>query len=237
LQKAYEVLSDENKRAIYDEQGEEGLENGGGGGGGNPMDIFDVLSGRAGRGGDNGKRKGEEVVFPLKVSLEDLYNGMTKKLRLTKNVICDGCAGKGGKADSVQKCNTCKGRGVRMVVRQLGPGMIQQMQTQCGDCNGEGSVIDEKDKCKKCRGNKTVKEKKTLEVFISRGSTHGEKIVFRGEADEAVPWVLPFLSTYLVWFLMLCVLYLTYSRTLFLAMSSWSCNKTSTRPSSATVPI
>jgi DnaJ family protein A protein 2 len=66
----------------------------GGGGGGGGMDIFDILSGRAGRGGGGDgrpqRRKGEDVVFPLKVSLDDLYNGMTKKLRLTKNVICTG---------------------------------------------------------------------------------------------------------------------------------------------------
>ncbi len=58
------------------------------------MDIFDILSGRAGRGGGGDgrpqRRTGEDVVFPLKVSLDDLYNGMTKKLRLTKNVICTG---------------------------------------------------------------------------------------------------------------------------------------------------
>ncbi len=76
-----------------------------------------------------------------------------------------GCAGKGGSSpDAVRQCGTCKGRGIRLIVRQLGPGMIQQMQAQCGDCNGEGSIILEKDKCKQCKGAKTVKEKKTLEV-------------------------------------------------------------------------
>jgi DnaJ family protein A protein 2 len=54
---------------------------------------------------------------------------------LTKNVVCGGCAGKGGKG--VAKCGTCKGRGVRMIIRQLGPGMIQQMQAQCDACDGE----------------------------------------------------------------------------------------------------
>lgn len=190
ISKAYEVLSDAEKRAIYDEQGEEGLSEGGGGGGG-AMDIFDLFGGGmfgggggGGRGGSRGRPKGEDVVFPLKVTLEEMYNGTSKKLRLTKNVICTQCSGKGGKGDAT--CRDCRGQGVRMVVRQLGPGMITQMQTTCGTCRGSGSVMAEKDKCKGCKGEKTVKEKKTLEVFVSRGMKHNEKIVFSGEADEAV---------------------------------------------------
>lgn len=94
---------------------------------------------------------------------------------------------KGAKDDSVQTtCSACKGHGVKVVVRQLGPGMIQQMQTFCNDCNGQGTVIAEKDRCKKCAGAKVTKEKKTLEVFINKGMKHGEKITFRQEADEAV---------------------------------------------------
>ena len=124
------------------------------------------------------------MVFPLKVTLEDLYNGTSKKLRLTKSIICSQCAGKGGKGEAT--CRDCKGHGVKLVIRQLGPGMIQQMQTACGTCRGTGNVMAEKDKCKKCNGDKTTKEKKTLEVFITKGMRHSEKIVFNGEADEAV---------------------------------------------------
>ena len=143
---------------------------GGGGGGRDPR--------------SRGKQKGEDVVFPLKVALEDLYNGTSKKLRLTKNVLCGQCGGKGGKGEGT--CRDCKGQGVRIVIRQLGPGMIQQMQTACAACKGTGSLIAEKDRCKKCAGEKTTKEKKTLEVFITKGMRHNEKITFTGEADEAV---------------------------------------------------
>jgi DnaJ family protein A protein 2 len=73
-----------------------------------------------------------------------------------------------------------------MVIRQIGSGMIQQAQVHCPSCKGSGSVIADKDKCTSCHGEKTVKEKKTLEVHINKGMKHGEKIVFRGEADEAV---------------------------------------------------
>merc|ERR1712137_186125 len=189
ITKAYEALGDEEKRGLYDKYGEEALEGGGGGGGVHPGDIFSELFGGGGgrrRGsGRPQKRRGEDVVFPLKVSLEDLYNGTTKKLRLTKNVICKACNGKGGRGDSVQTCRGCKGHGVRIVVRQLGPGMIQQMQTHCTECNGEGTVIADADMCQTCHGGKTVKERKTLEVYINKGMKHKERIVFRGEADEA----------------------------------------------------
>ena len=193
ISKAYEVLSDADKRAIYNEQGEEGLSDSGGGGGGGGVDIFDLFGGgmfgggggggRGARGG-GGKTKGENVVFPLKVTLEELYNGTSKKLRLTKSILCPQCKGKGGKGDTM--CRDCKGQGVRLVIRQLGPGMITQMQTTCNSCRGSGTVIAEKDKCKGCKGEKTIKDKKTLEVFVNRGMKHQEKIVFVGEADEAV---------------------------------------------------
>jgi DnaJ family protein A protein 2 len=188
ISKAYETLSDDSKRKMYDQFGEEGLENGGGGGGGSEVDIFDLFTGGAGRrggGGQSRQRRGEDVVYPLKVTLDELYNGCSKKLRLTKSVICPGCNGKGGKGDAVVTCKTCKGRGVKVVIRQLGPGMIQQMQMPCDDCDQSGQVIPEKDKCQQCEGNRTIKEKKTLEVHIERGMLQSQKIVFNGEGDEA----------------------------------------------------
>lgn len=125
------------------------------------------------------------MVHPLKVSLEDLYNGKTTKLQLSKNVLCGACNGQGGKAGAVQKCAACRGRGMRVMIRQLAPGMVQQMQSVCTDCNGEGEVINEKDRCKKCEGHKVCKETKLLEVHVDKGMKHGQKITFSGEADQA----------------------------------------------------
>lgn len=125
------------------------------------------------------------MVHPLKVSLEDLYNGKTTKLQLSKNVLCGSCNGQGGKAGAVQKCVACRGRGMRIMIRQLAPGMVQQMQSVCTDCNGEGEVINEKDRCKKCEGHKVCKETKLLEVHVDKGMRHGQKITFSGEADQA----------------------------------------------------
>jgi DnaJ family protein A protein 2 len=172
VSKAYEILSNQEKRDLYDKYGEKGVEQGGPGG----MDAGDIFSsffGGGGGGGRRGPRKGKDVLFKLKVTLAELYQGATKKLRLTKQVICQPCEGKGGKG--ARTCTTCKGRGVRMVIRQLGPGMIQQMQMQCDTCDGQGTVIPPGARCSNCDGNKTVKVKKTLEVHVEKGMRHGQK--------------------------------------------------------------
>lgn len=188
ITKAYEVLSDAQKRERYDRYGEEGID--GPDPGANPFDGLFGFGRGGGGGGNSGPRKGKDVVFPLKVSLEELYTGCTKKLRLTKKIICSACEGRGGKADSVKTCSTCKGRGVRVITRQLGPGMIQQMQAACNDCNGDGKKIDEKDKCTQCNGDRTTKETKQIEVGVQKGMRHGEKITFRNEGDE-LPGIQP----------------------------------------------
>ena len=73
--------------------------------------------------------KGKDVVHQLKVSLEDMYNGTTKRLSLQKNVICSRCKGKGGKEGAVSKCGTCRGTGIQVKVHHIGPGMMQQVNT------------------------------------------------------------------------------------------------------------
>lgn len=184
ITKAYEILSDPKKRELYNKYGEKGVEQGGGGPGGmDAGDIFSSFFGGGGGGGRRGPQKGKDVLFRLKVSLDDLFNGASKKLRLTKQVICKSCNGKGGVG--VKPCATCKGRGVRVVIRQLGPGMIQQMQVACDECNGEGEIIPPGKRCKECKGEKTLKVKKTLEVHVEKGMRHGQKVVFRGESDES----------------------------------------------------
>ena len=187
---AYEVLSDPEKKQLYDEYGEDALKEGGGGPGGGMHDPFDIFSqffgGGGGRGGGRrGPRKGEDVVHPLKVSLEEMYNGTEKKLALTKQVLCKTCSGTGSKSGQPVTCKGCGGAGARMQMRQIGPGMIQQMQVQCPDCGGSGKGIKEADRCGSCRGKQVGQERKVLEVFVEKGMGHGSKIVFRGDADEA----------------------------------------------------
>ncbi|WCJ40129.1 hypothetical protein M5689_021060 [Euphorbia peplus] len=191
LAQAYEVLSDPEKREIYDQYGEDALKEGmgGGGGGHNPFDIFESFFGGSPFGGGSSRgrrqRRGEDVVHPLKVSLEDLYLGTTKKLSLSRNVICSKCSGKGSKSGASMKCGGCQGTGMKVSIRQLGPSMIQQMQHACNECKGTGESINDKDRCTQCKGEKVVAEKKVLEVVVEKGMQHGQKITFPGEADEA----------------------------------------------------
>ncbi|CAI9105786.1 OLC1v1004799C1 [Oldenlandia corymbosa var. corymbosa] len=190
LAQAYEVLSDPEKREIYDQYGEDGLKEGMGGGGmHDPFDIFQSFFGGGPFGGGSSRgrrqRKGDDVVHPLKVSLEDLYSGTTKKLSLSRNKICSKCSGKGSKSGASMKCSGCQGTGMKVTIRQLGPGMIQQMQHPCNECKGTGETISDKDRCPQCKGEKVVPEKKVLEVVVEKGMQNGQKITFPGEADEA----------------------------------------------------
>ncbi|XP_044144268.1 dnaJ homolog subfamily A member 4-like [Bufo gargarizans] len=183
ISQAYEVLSDPKKRDLYDQGGEQAIKGGlSGGNFSSPMDIFDMFFGGGGR--MNREKRGKNVVHQLSISLEELYNGGSRKLALQKNVICDKCEGRGGKKGAVEKCSTCKGRGVQIHVQQIGPGMVQQIQTMCSECRGEGERINLKDRCKQCNGNKVVREKKILEVHIKKGMKDGQKIVFHGEGDQ-----------------------------------------------------
>lgn len=156
------VFPDTEKRRIYDQHGEQGIKEGGGGGGNfhSPMDLFDMFFGGGGGGfgghRHRGPRRTKNLMHPLNVSLEELHNGATRKLALQKNVICASCEGLGGKEGAVQKCPTCRGSGMQIRIQQLGPGMMQQIQSVCSDCQGQGERIDPKHRCKSCNGKKVI---------------------------------------------------------------------------------
>ncbi|XP_044518829.1 dnaJ homolog subfamily A member 4 isoform X3 [Gracilinanus agilis] len=183
ISQAYEVLSDVKKREIYDQGGEQAIKEGGttSGNFSSPMDIFDMFFGGGGR--MTRERRGKNVVHQLSVSLEDIYNGVTRKLALQKNVICEKCEGVGGKKGSVEKCPICKGRGMQIHIQQIGPGMVQQIQTVCLECKGQGERINPKDRCENCNGCKVVREKKIIEVHIEKGEVikHGDLKCVRNE--------------------------------------------------------
>ncbi|KAG7092211.1 hypothetical protein E1B28_008578 [Marasmius oreades] len=192
---AYEILSDAEKRSIYDTRGEAGLNEAGGMGGMDAQDLFSQLFGGGGGFGGGGffggggpsrqgPRRTKDLMHRINVTLEDLYKGKTTKLALTRNVLCGKCKGKGGKEGAVKTCHSCNGRGIKMTIRQMGP-MIQQMQTTCDECSGQGETINAKDRCNQCKGKKVVSDKKVLEVHIDKGMKGGQTITFRGEADQS----------------------------------------------------
>ena len=163
---AYEVLSDEDKRKVYDQFGKDSLNggNGGGNGGGvNPFDIFANMFGKQGFSGfgnfGGGTRntnsdfmkkrikKSAPVVHQVNISLEDLFKGKNIKLKITKKTIfskgeetpCD----PDNLNDTWIRCDYCKGNGVTLEVRQVAPGFISQAQVACRECLGTGDVLSE----------------------------------------------------------------------------------------------
>jgi len=137
-----------------------------------------------GMSGRQRRRRGEDIAHPLKVTLEDLYNGKTAKLKLKKKVVCSACKGLGGKSGAVHSCRSCNGQGMKISIQPIGPGMVQQVQRVCPDCSGEGEVIDAKNRCKICLGKKVVEETKVLEVGVEKGMRDNQKLQFRGEGDQ-----------------------------------------------------
>lgn len=182
-------MCDPDKRKLYDQHGKDGVESGGGGHH-SAEDIFSMFFGGGGRGRNAGPQKGEDIVHSIKASLEDMYNGKTVRLAISRNKPCQDCEGRGGKPGAERTCSDCNGRGVRIQLRQIGPGMVQQMQSVCPTCRGTCKMMDEKDKCKACKGSKVFKDRKVLEVHIEKGMKNGQKIKFTGEADEA-PGTIP----------------------------------------------
>lgn len=177
--RAYEILSDAEKRQVYDQYGEKGLE---GQGGSDPSDIFDMFFGGGGRR-SRGPQKGEDVVSAVEFTLEQFYKGCTKKMSVTRSALCAGCGGKGGQPEDFSDCADCNGRGVRILTRRMGP-MITQSQQPCGACRATGRYIPEHKMCKDCGGGGTRREKKILECTLPAGAPENHKIVFQGQADE-----------------------------------------------------
>ncbi|MBQ7984046.1 MAG: molecular chaperone DnaJ [Bacteroidales bacterium] len=202
---AYSVLSDKDKRARYDQFGEAGLgDNGGFGGAGMNMDdIFsmfgDLFGGHGGGfgglggfdfGGFGGSsrssqrrrvNKGSNLRIRLKMTLEDIANGVEKKIKVNKYIPCKDCGGSGARQGSgMDTCPQCHGNGVVIQTQRT---ILGQMQTQsvCPTCAGEGKII--KDKCPNCHGDGIVKGEEIISINIPAGVQDGMQLSFSGKGN------------------------------------------------------
>lgn len=188
---AYEALSDQESRKIYDQYGHEGLkQRQQGGGGGQHHDPFDLFSRFFGGGGHHGhgqQRRGPDMEVRVGVPLKDFYNGHTTEFQLERQEICDECEGTGSADGQVDTCTQCNGHGVQIKKHMLAPGIFQQVQVNCDACGGKGKTI--KHKCPVCSGSRVVRKVNTHHLVIEKGTPKGTKIRYEGEADQSPDYV------------------------------------------------
>jgi molecular chaperone DnaJ len=202
---AYEILSDQEKRAQYDRFGHAGMSNAGGGqrggaGGMNMDDIFsqfgdifgeDIFGSFFGGGGGGGGRgrtsgrgrgtRGSNLRIKLKLTFEEIAKGTSKTIKVKKYVFCNTCNGSGAKdKGSVQNCATCSGSGQ---VRKVTNTFLGQMQTvtTCPTCNGEGSVVTSK--CGSCKGEGRNYAEETVSLDIPAGVQEGMQLSLSGKGN------------------------------------------------------
>ena len=191
---AYDVLSNPDKRARYDQFGHAGMSGAAGGGGFSMEDIFsqfgDIFGGHFGGGGfrsssSGGRRvnRGSDIRIKVRLTLAEIANGVTKKLKINKTVACDKCGGTGAKdADSYSTCSTCNGTGH---VTRVENTFFGRMQTQsvCPTCGGTGKVITSP--CDKCKGEGTVRGSEVVEIKIPAGVGEGMMLTVTGKGNAA----------------------------------------------------
>ena len=195
---AYNVLSDEKKRKLYDEFGFAGLQEGfseeaarqaaqggfGGFGGGGMDDIFDMFFGGQGRGRggrEAGPQRGADLRFDMEITFEEAAFGVEKEINLYRDETCDHCHGDGAEPGSkVETCPECHGSGyVRFTQNTMFGQMVNERP--CSKCHGEGKIIS--NPCKECRGKGTVKKNKRLKVKIPAGVDNGSRLRVSGEGE------------------------------------------------------
>ena len=210
IQKAKDVLTDDEKRQRYDQLGHErfteaekrggaggGAGRGGmgggnpfGGGGGGMGDIFDQFFGGGGAGGRGRSRpqQGRDLRTDLTVTLDEAYEGVSKQVTVRRPERCEDCDGKGYPDDAdVRTCPQCDGQGVVTQVRQTPLGRVQQRQ-ECSRCGGEGEIHSET--CSTCNGQGQTRERATLTVDVPEGIRTGQTLRMDGEGapgDRGAP--------------------------------------------------
>jgi molecular chaperone DnaJ len=188
ISEAYEVLSDKDKRAKYDQFGHAAFQQGGSNQGGfNPFDIFNSAFGGGGGGFDDffgGGRsqhdvslRGESLRVGVEVSLRDIITGTTREIRYDRNDKCNKCNGTGETNQTrYQQCQHCDGQGA--VLRNMG---IMQIRQACPVCQGTGEMVT--NPCGKCKGQRVNRVKSTVKVTIPRGANNGTQLKVGGKGN------------------------------------------------------
>ncbi len=194
LGKAYETLSDDNKRATYDQYGEDGLKNAGfdtngpfAGGFGDLNDIFESFFGGfggfgfGGRPDPNAPRRGDDLRYDIKLKFEDAVFGTQKEIKFNHLELCPDCKGTGAEKGSAKKtCPHCNGSGQVKTVTRTPLGNFAQITT-CPHCQGSGEIIDKP--CKTCQGQGFLNKDRKVEIKIPAGVDNMSKIRVSGEGD------------------------------------------------------
>lgn len=195
VNEAYEVLSDSQKRAQYDQFGHSAFEQGGAGGGfygqgfdmGDLGDIFGSMFGFGGFGGTTrkaGPRRGSDVNVNIQLTFEEAAFGCTKEISISILDECETCHGTGAKAGThAESCPKCHGTGQERFVQQSMFGSVTSVRT-CSQCHGTGKVV--KDPCNTCKGAGRVRKTKKFEVNIPKGIDNGQtiRLANKGEVGE-----------------------------------------------------
>ncbi|MCL4131836.1 UNVERIFIED_CONTAM: hypothetical protein GTU68_034359, partial [Idotea baltica] len=146
---------------------------------------FSSFFGKGGPG--KGRQKAPPVEHNISASLEQLYTGFKKKLKIERDKNCESCDGRGGRLNAqTEKCDTCQGSGIKKSYQPMGPNLME-MHSTCTKCGGSGRMVSAADRCSICEGGRITKETKVIEVNVERGLKHGSKIVLTGEGDQTTP--------------------------------------------------
>ncbi|XBW35870.1 hypothetical protein QEN19_001442 [Hanseniaspora menglaensis] len=190
ISEAYEVLSDQELKGLYDQHGQRAFEDGPNnakqhaqqqqfrGGGGGMEDIINQMFGGGGNPFQQGPRKTNPTLAPIQVTLREFYDGFSRDYKLDLRSTCQTCSGKGGQ---LSRCNKCNGSG--RIIREFVQGHFrQQIQQTCDGCQGVGETL--KKVCNKCHGNKVVVKPTDIQVELKRGLERNSRVVLEGKGEQ-----------------------------------------------------